>query len=311
MKEIKDEETDQEIIKFKLIYVNEESIECKFEEKYLDLQVQKQLEIGDELVNFVYDLDELKDDSRVQFCICLSLNISCRMKSNLISRNFNDQSSSDFIIECQDKKFYVHQMILKDQSEFFNAIIRNDSKENEEKKLIIEDFDPEIVEIFLCQIYIGAFRENYTDDTEMIISLLQIADKYNFIAFFDAIDSYLAQLYVPWKPSDKTEAMEQLKDDLQICQETGAPKLATMLFLNRSKWIDWCELNDKEWSNLVRKHPNFAMVVTITAGRKDYQSWIIEHKSWCLNATLWPVNDLSLIVGKLGEIQGATKCSPI
>ena len=105
LKETKDEETDQEIIKLKLIYVSEESIECKL---HLDLQVQKQLEIGDELVNFVYDLDELKDDSRVQFCIGLSLNISCRMKSNLISRNFNDESSSDFIIECQDKKFYVH-----------------------------------------------------------------------------------------------------------------------------------------------------------------------------------------------------------
>ena len=32
LKDTKDEDTDQEIIKFKLIYVNEESIECKFED---------------------------------------------------------------------------------------------------------------------------------------------------------------------------------------------------------------------------------------------------------------------------------------
>ena len=31
-------------------------------------------------------------------------------------------------------------------------------------------------------------------------------------------------------------------------------------------WIDWCELNNKKWSNLIPKHPNFAMVATITHG---------------------------------------------
>ena len=53
LKETKDEETDQELIKFKLIYLNEESI---------DLQEQKLLEIGDELVNFVHELDELRTE---------------------------------------------------------------------------------------------------------------------------------------------------------------------------------------------------------------------------------------------------------
>ena len=60
LKEIKEKE-DQEIIKFKLIYLNEESIECKFEDNHLDNQEQKQLEIGDKLINLVYDLDELKN----------------------------------------------------------------------------------------------------------------------------------------------------------------------------------------------------------------------------------------------------------
>ena len=74
-------------------------------------------------------------------------------------------------------------MILKDQSEYFRAILRNDCKENEEKKLIIEDFDPEVVEIFLRQMYNGALHENYLEDTEMAISLLKIADKYNVTSF--------------------------------------------------------------------------------------------------------------------------------
>ena len=84
-----------------------------------------------------------------------------------------------------------------------------------------------------------------------------------------------------------------------------------MCFFNRNKWKDWCELNDKEWTNLIRKHPNFAMVATITAGREDYQSWLKQHSSCSLNATIMPGNDFSLIVGKLGEIKGATKCYPI
>ena len=108
LKETKYKKRDQEIIKFKLIYLNEESIECKFEDNHLDYQEQKQLEIGDKLINLVYDLDELKNAPQIQFCIGLSLNISCQIKSNLISRSFNDQSSSDFIIECQNRKFYVH-----------------------------------------------------------------------------------------------------------------------------------------------------------------------------------------------------------
>ena len=84
-----------------------------------------------------------------------------------------------------------------------------------------------------------------------------------------------------------------------------------MCFLNRSKWIDWCELNDKEWSNLIRNHPNFAMVATITSGREDYQTWMKQHRSWCFEAAILSVNDFSLIVGKLGEIKGSTKCYPI
>ena len=89
------------------------------------------------------------------------------------------------------------------------------------------------------------------------------------------------------------------------------PLCFTLRVLNRNKWKGWCELNDKEWSNLIRKHPNFAMVATITAGREDYQSWLKQHKSWCFHVRTSFDNDFSLIVGKLGEIKGATKCYPI
>ena len=177
--------------------------------------------------------------------------------------------------------------------------------------MIIEDFDPKVVEVLLCHIYNGAFCENYTEDTEMTISLMKMSDKYNFTSLYDTIDSYLAQLYVQWNPKDKTQAMSELKDDLKICNETGAPKFSAMIFLFKNKVKQWCELNDKEWSNLIRKHPNFAMIAANTGGREDYQSWLKQHRSWCFYAAISSVNDFSLIVGKLGEIKGATKCYPI
>ena len=101
-------------------------------------------------------------------------------------------------------------------------MLRNDYKENQEKKLIIEDFDPKIVETLLCYIYNGAFCEKYTQDLEMTISLMKISDQYNFTSLYDTIDSHLAQLYVQqacvqWKPS---EAISFLKEALQICQES-------------------------------------------------------------------------------------------
>ena len=54
-------------------------------------------------------------------------------------------------------------MILKDQSEYFEAILRNNCKENDEKKMIIDDFEPKVVEIFLRHIYNGAVCENATE----------------------------------------------------------------------------------------------------------------------------------------------------
>ena len=260
VKEWSPKESYQEFMKFQLIYVNEESIECKFEESYRGLEIQKHLNIGDELVSFVYQLDELKFDPRVIFSIGLSLVISHQERYNLISRKFNDPFSSDFIIECQNEKFYVHQMILKDQSEYFEAILRNDCKENDEKKMIIDDFEPKVVEIFLRHIYNGAVYENGTDDTKMAVGLMKMADKYNFTSLYDTIDSQFAQYYAQLIPSEKAEEIQHqlsnLKDDLQICEETGAvgaPKLSAMIFLKRSKVKDACKLSDNEWSNLIRQ----------------------------------------------------------
>ena len=157
---VKDTEEKNRRIKFKLIYLSEEKIDCKFEEQDLEIQEQKQLKTGDTLVKLVYEpADCMFMDSRVidfSFSIGFIFDASLQMKSNFMSRKFNDQSSSDFIVQCQNEKFYVHEMILKDQSEYFEAILRNNCLENNQKKLRIDDFEPKVVEALLRHIYNGA-----------------------------------------------------------------------------------------------------------------------------------------------------------
>ena len=81
------------------------------------------MKIGDTLVQLIYKPpDVIIENSRVidfTFSIGLSFDMSTQMHSNLVSRKFNDQSSFDFTIECQNEKLYVHEMILRDQSEYF------------------------------------------------------------------------------------------------------------------------------------------------------------------------------------------------
>ena len=131
---------------------------------------------------FDFPVDELKHDPQVISCIGLSFNISYQMKYNIISNNnfiaskFNDRSSSDLIIECQNEKFYVHQMILKFHSEYSKSKLRNNCKE---KKLTFDEFEPKVVKIFLRHIYNGVLRDNDLDDAKTAISLMKIAEKYN------------------------------------------------------------------------------------------------------------------------------------
>ena len=79
-------------------------------------------------------------------------------------RKFNDFSTSDFKVVCQDTVFHVHQWVLQEKSEYFAAILRNDFLENQNKELKIEDFEPKIIEMLLKYLYKGTifwFFQNF------------------------------------------------------------------------------------------------------------------------------------------------------
>ena len=228
---MKDTKEKSRRIKFKLIYLSEEKIECKFEDEDLEIRVKKQLKIGDTLVKLVCKPAKvLIQDSRFidfSFSIGLSFDVSSQMKCNFMSRKFDDQSSSNFIIECQNKKFHVHEIVLKDQSEYFEAILRNDCLENKEKKLRIDDFEPETVQALLRYIYNGAVQND-----DLTANVMKIADKYNFTDLYDAIDSHLAQTVPRFEmPISDKEIVKTLTGWIPYCEKTGAPKLSAMIFL--------------------------------------------------------------------------------
>ena len=300
------ENTEQKGIKFKLIYLSEERIECKFEASAIEIREQKLLNIGDTMVKFVCKPSQ-RNRTAFTFSIGLSVDMSKQRRSNLVSRKFNDQSSYDFIIECQNRKFYAHEMILSDQSQYFEAVLRNNCKENNEKKLVMNDFEPKYVEILLRYIYNGAVCYEDLKCPRDIISILKIADKYNFTSLHDAIDSKLAQLALNYEKDLLVKKV--LPQFVPICEETRAPKLSAAIFYWKSSMKDASGLSDCQWSTLIRKNPNFALVAANCAGREDYKSWLKQHSFWILTEKRKERNDSALIVGPLGRMNGATECS--
>ena len=94
-------------------------------------------------------------------------------------------------------------------------------------------------------------------------------------------------------------------------------RFETMLFLWKTS--DKSEISDEKWSKLIRENPTFTMLAANTAGRKDYQSWVEQHKTWCFLCldvkdhveNKEDIEASTLIVGTLGEMKGAVKCSSI
>ena len=103
-------------IKFKFIYISEESIDCKIKVENFPLATREHLTIGDDLKTFSCSKEDLKRAPILYFGISV-LVITTTLKINAFARKFNDPTSSDFIVKCQDKQFYVHQMILREKSE--------------------------------------------------------------------------------------------------------------------------------------------------------------------------------------------------
>ena len=128
------------------------------------------------------------------------------------------------------------------------------------------------------------------------------------------MDSHISQYF--WfllnGPLDNNQKHSMLKCYLNKFEEIKAPKFATMIYKWRITEKGSNCLDDSKWSSLIHENPSFAMLGGIIFGRNDYQDCFQQHRSWCLSRkTLMERNDFAVLVGSIGEIKGAVKCSPI
>ena len=300
-------------IKFKWIYVSEEPIDCKIKISNCPSEILEHLTIGDELKTFNYTKENLKSVRMVYICFGIGvLVIEKTSVNNDIALKFNDPSTSDFIVKCEDKQFHVHQKILKERSTYFEALLRNEYKEKRENLLKIDDFGPDLVEMFLRYLYNGAFPKPVYLSWHAI-GLMKIADKYLANELFDAIDSHFSQECLFTISYAANYGRDLIKVYIRELEKIQAPKFTTMFYKWRSTEKGVSSLDDNQWSSLIRENPNFARLGGLTVGRNDYQSWGQQHISWYFSCDflLEGRNDFAVLVGPIGEIKGAVKCSAI
>ena len=286
-------------IEFKWIYVSEEPIDCKIKIGNCPSDILEHLTIGDKVKTFNYTKENLNSVRMVYICFGIGVLVIAKTSmNNDFAIKFNDPSTSDFIVKCEDKQFYVHQKILQERSTYFEALFRNEYKEKREKMLRIDDFGPDLVEIFLRYLYNGAFPTPVFGPWYSI-GLMKIADKYLANELFDAIDSQFSQecLFILCVVGDKGNDLIKLY--IKKLEEIQAPKFTTMFYKWRSTEKGVGSLSDNQWSSLIRENPNFAMLGGLTVGRNDYQTWAQQHISWSLSCdfSFKGRNDFAVLVG--------------
>jgi hypothetical protein len=75
---------------------------------------------------------------------------------------------SDFTIQCDDKMFAVHKIVLTTKSEFFRAAIESGFKEGTENKITIRETTPVAVAMVIAYLYFSS--ESYSPKISEIIS---------------------------------------------------------------------------------------------------------------------------------------------
>ena len=187
-------------------------------------------------------------------------------------------------------------------------VLGNDCIEKRDKILKIDDFPPKVVEIFLGYLYNSALPTAW-DTWDDVFDLLTIADKYNAKELFDAIDSFVSQEFPFYLNRIDNDKKLNLLEFI-LTKKIQAPKFTSMIYEWRRTEKGSNALDNKQWSSLIRKCPDFAMLAGITVGRTDYQNWVQQHRSWCLGCGKKEErNDMVVLVGPIGEMKGAVKCT--
>merc|ERR1712156_196826 len=111
-------------VEFDLIYLGEIPINCKVT---IDQQSYH-------LKNMSSLYKSIWRQNKYRFTLEVGQNPNSSYVPTCFEQKFNDQTTSDFIVKCQDEVFHVHQFVLSSRSEYFSALLRNDCIENKKKE---------------------------------------------------------------------------------------------------------------------------------------------------------------------------------
>ena len=98
---------------------------------------------------------------------------------------------------------------------------------------------------------------------------------------------------------------------MKLANELKAPKLSAAIFL----WKQGEHEFDELYSDIIGQCPDFAILAAKTSARKDYRSWIFQHKSWSFSSSHVTENgninenSIAIFVGRFGENKGAVQCA--
>eukprot|EP00092_Neocalanus_flemingeri_P029825 GFUD01032381.1.p1 GENE.GFUD01032381.1~~GFUD01032381.1.p1 ORF type:complete len:361 (-),score=86.81 GFUD01032381.1:95-1177(-) len=95
-----------------------------------------------------------------------------------IEESFFD--SGDVKIICDGEESSCHKLLLTSQSPVFRAMFAQDSKENAESTVLLDDSTPEAVEEFLFYLYHGILRQvPFTSaELDLVFDIVYLASKY-------------------------------------------------------------------------------------------------------------------------------------
>ena len=88
---------------------------------------------------------------------------------------FNNKELSDFQIQCRERTFDCHQVILSARSSVFRAMFQAEMQEKKTRKLDLSHFDLDVLEQMLLFIYTGKISKL----EELAGELLAAADQYH------------------------------------------------------------------------------------------------------------------------------------
>ena len=233
-----------------------------------------------------------------------------------LQNSFNDEDTSDCVIQCRGVNFYTHQFILKQRSPHFLDILSKIGEKKGKITLEFNDFEPKIVKVMLRYLYNeGICPRNLLGNSQDLILLMKLADKHFLEDLLDTCDSAYAQFCIF---NSEINPQKTFNYFVRAIEATSAPKSAAVFW----KWKSGedREITDDQWIKALNSNQNLAAIFGKVGNLRDFKRWVIQQEEKLLlplsivNETgeLSNLNcDFSFIVGKFGRMKGEVQCPSI